>query len=214
MGAMYWNEILDEKDLPLRFAGMSPCFRTEAGAHGKDTKGIFRTHQFDKVEQFVFCRPDQSWDIHEELLRNAEEIFQSLEIPYRVVNVCTGDMGVMASKKYDIEAWMPVQSRYREVVSCSNYLDFSSRRLGIKWRHLAGQAPVGFVHTLNSTALASPRALVAVLENFQQSDGSVRIPKILQPYTGFKEIVPKEVIESRSITLSTRNKSNYPLRSP
>lgn len=190
MAAMYWDEVLDEKELPMRLAGISPCFRTEAGAHGKDTKGIFRVHQFEKVEQFALCKPEQSWDIHEEMIRNAEEIFRELEMPYQVVNVCTGDIGTMAAKKYDLNAWMPAQGRYREMVSCSNYLDFSARRLGIRWRHLPGKPPAGFVHTLNSTAVASPRAIAALLENFQQPDGSVRIPKALQPYTGFKEISP------------------------
>jgi seryl-tRNA synthetase len=192
VGAMYWNETLEEKDLPMRMAGISPCFRTEAGAHGKDSKGIFRVHQFEKVEQFALCRPEQSWDIHEEMIRNAENVFQALEMPYRVVNVCTGDIGTMAAKKYDLEAWMPTQGKYREMVSCSNYLDFSARRLGIKWRHVPGKPPAGFVHTLNSTAVATPRAIAALLENFQQPDGSVRIPKALQPYTGFKEISPRK----------------------
>lgn len=190
--AMRMNETLDASELPLRQVGISACFRTEAGSHGKDTKGIFRVHQFDKVEQIIFCKPEDSWKMHEELIANTEDIFKALEIPYRVVNVCTGDIGMLAAKKYDLEAWMPAQQKYREMASCSNVTDFQARRLGIKWRENEGKAPVGFVHTLNNTGVATPRALVAILENFQTEDGAVRIPKVLWPYTGFKEIVQKQ----------------------
>jgi len=190
--SMHMNEVLDASALPLKYVGISPCFRTEAGSHGKDTKGIFRVHQFDKVEQIIFATPEQSWKLHEELIANAEEIFRALEIPYRVVNVCTGDIGTLAAKKYDLEAWMPVQGCYREMVSCSNIAEFQARRLGIRWRESEGKAPVGFVHTLNSTAIACPRAIVAIIENYQQEDGSVRVPKALWQYTGFREILPKE----------------------
>ena len=189
--AMHMDETLDASELPMRYVGISPCFRTEAGSHGKDTKGIFRVHQFDKVEQIIFCRPEQSWKLHEELIANSEEVFKALEIPHRIVNVCTGDIGMLAAKKYDLEAWMPVQAQYREMCSCSNITDFQARRLGIRWREGKGKAPIGFVHTLNDTGIATPRALVAILENFQQRDGTVRIPKALRPYTGFKEIAPK-----------------------
>jgi seryl-tRNA synthetase len=190
--AMHSDEVFDSNDLPKRYVGISTCFRTEAGSHGKDTKGVFRVHQFDKVEQIIFSRPEISWKLHEELIANSEAIFQALEIPYRIVNVCTGDIGMLAAKKYDLEAWLPTQQRYREMCSCSNIKDFQARRLGIRWREKEGKAPAGFVHTLNNTGIATPRAIVAILENFQQEDGSVRIPKALWQYTGFKEILPKK----------------------
>lgn len=183
--AMHMDEILEEKLLPIRYCGFSPNFRVEAGAHGKDTKGIFRTHQFYKVEQVVYSKPEDSWRLHEELIGNAEAIFQSLGIHYRVVNVCTGDMGVVAAKKYDLEAWMPVQGKFREMVSCSNVTDYQARRLMIRYREKPSAEP-RLVHTLNSTAVTT-RALVAIVENFQQSDGSVRIPSPLVPYMGGKE---------------------------
>lgn len=194
IAAMYMNEVLDESDLPLKFAGISTNFRKEAGAHGKDTRGIFRTHQFNKVEQFIFCKPEDSWNLHEELVRNAEELVQKLGLPYRVVNVCSGEIGTVAAKKYDIEAWMPAQGTYREVVSCSNCTDFQSRRLNIKYREKAGKPPKGFVHTLNSTALATGRTMVAILENYQQKDGSVIIPEVLRKYMGgLEKIEPKSI---------------------
>jgi seryl-tRNA synthetase len=184
MAAMYMNEVLREQDMPLKLAGISTCFRKEAGAHGKDTRGIFRTHQFNKIEQFVFCRPEDSAEMHEELLQNAEEFLQKLELPYRVVNVCTGDIGTVAAKKYDIEAWMPAQNGYREVVSCSNCTDYQGRRLGIRYREKEGAPTKGFVHTLNSTAVATGRTIVAILENNQREDGSVNIPEALRKYMG------------------------------
>ena len=184
MAAMYMNEVLLGKDLPLRLAGVSACFRKEAGAHGKDTRGIFRTHQFNKIEQFIFCRPEESWKLHEELLHNAEELVQKLGMPYRVVNVCTGDIGTVAAKKYDVEAWMPAQNAYREIISCSNCTDYQARRLNVKYREREGEAPKGFVHTLNSTALATGRTIVAILENGQQQDGSIVIPEVLRKYMG------------------------------
>ena len=180
--AMHMDEILDGKELPLMYCGFSPCFRVEAGAHGKDTKGIFRTHQFYKVEQIAFARPEESWSIHEQLLANAEEIFRSLGLHYRVVNVCTGDMGTVAAKKYDLEAWMPVQGRFREMVSCSNCTDYQARRLKVRFRDKQSEA-TRLVHTLNSTAVTT-RVLVAIAENFQQEDGSVKIPEALSPYMG------------------------------
>jgi len=187
MAAMFMDETLSAKDLPLKMAGISTNFRKEAGAHGKDTKGIFRTHQFNKVEQFVFCKPEDSWEIHEQLLHNAEELVQKLGLPYRVVNVCTGDIGTVAAKKYDIEAWMPAQNGYREVISCSNCTDYQARRLKIKYREKEGEPPKGFVHTLNSTAIATGRTIVAILENYQQEDGSVIIPEALREFMGNKE---------------------------
>jgi len=191
MAAMFMDEVLKAEQLPLRLAGMSTNFRKEAGAHGKDTRGIFRTHQFNKIEQFVFCQPENSWKIHEELIHNAEEIVQKLKLPYRVVNVCTGDIGTVAAKKYDIEAWMPAQNTYREIISCSNCTDYQARRLNIRFREKEGEAPKGFVHTLNSTAIATGRTIVAILENYQQEDGSVSIPDALRKYMhAIDKIVP------------------------
>lgn len=185
IAAMHMGEILDAAQLPLKYAGVSPCFRKEAGAHGKDTKGIFRVHQFSKVEQFVYCKAADSWRVHDDLIANAEELYKDLGIPYRIVNICTGDLGSIAAKKYDLEAWMPVQGAYREVVSCSNCTDFQARRYNTRWRANPGD-PTEFVHTLNSTAIAVQRTLVAILENFQNADGSVTIPKVLRPYLGGK----------------------------
>jgi len=187
MAAMYIGEVLKEQDMPIRLAGISTCFRKEAGAHGKDTRGIFRTHQFNKIEQFIFCKPEDSAKLHEELLLNAEEILQKIGLAYRVVNVCTGDIGTVAAKKYDIEAWMPAQNGYREVVSCSNCTDYQGRRLGIRYREKEGAAPKGFVHTLNSTAVATGRTIVAILENNQQQDGTITIPEPLRKYMGNRE---------------------------
>ncbi|KAF5090886.1 Serine--tRNA ligase [anaerobic digester metagenome] len=189
MAAMYQDEIFEEKDLPLKLAGLSPCFRREIGSHGLDTKGLFRVHQFHKVEQFVYCHPDDSWTIHEELRENAEEIFQKLEIPYRLVNICTGDIGTVAAKKYDIEAWMPRENEYREVVSCSNCTTYQAVRLNIKVRDKEDFESKQYVHTLNSTAIATSRAMRAILENNQQKDGSVLIPKVLRPYIHNKEFL-------------------------
>ena len=192
MAAMYMNEVFKEEDLPLKLAGISACFRKEAGAHGKDTRGIFRTHQFNKIEQFIFCTPEQSWKLHEELLQNAEALVQKLGLPYRVVNVCTGDIGTVAAKKYDIEAWMPAQDGYREVISCSNCTDYQARRLNIRYREKEGAPTKGFVHTLNSTAIATGRTIVAILENFQQEDGSVVVPQVLRKYMGDIEHISLE----------------------
>ncbi|MDG6900075.1 MAG: serine--tRNA ligase [Nitrososphaerota archaeon] len=180
--AMHSDEILSGRELPLKYCGFSPCFRVEAGAHGKDTKGIFRTHQFYKVEQVAFARPEDSWVLHEQLIANAEGIFRGLGLRYRVVNVCTGDMGTVAAKKYDLEAWMPVQGRFREMVSCSNCTDYQSRRLKIRFRDKQNDT-TRLVHTLNSTAVTT-RALVAIVENFQQKDGTVTIPEPVVPYMG------------------------------
>ncbi len=192
MAAMFMNEVLKVEDLPLKFVGVSPNFRREAGAHGKDTRGVFRTHQFNKVEQFVFCRPEDSWKIHEELIRNAEELVQKLGLPYRIVNDCTGDIGTVAAKKYDIEVWMPAQNAYREIISCSNCTDYQARRLNIRYREKEGAPTKGFVHTLNSTALATGRTMVAILETYQQKDGSVIVPRVLRKYMGgIEKIEPK-----------------------
>lgn len=190
IAAMFMNEVIDEKQLPLKFAGISACFRKEAGTHGVDTKGLFRTHQFNKIEQFIFCRPEDSWKLHEELIRNAEALFKRLQIPHRVVNVCTGDIGTVAAKKYDLETWSPRQNKYVEVVSCSNCTDYQARRLNIKCGKVGGDKRI--LHTLNSTAIATSRALVAILENNQQKDGSVLVPKALWPYMNKKVIKGKK----------------------
>jgi len=190
IGAMYQDEIIDEDLLPMRFAGYSTNFRREIGAHGVDTKGLFRIHQFNKVEQFIFCRPEESWKLHEELLSNAEALFQQLNIPYRVVNVCTGDIGTIAAKKYDIEAWFPRTKSYGEVVSCSNCTDYQARRLNIRCGKVGGEKR--FLHTLNSTAIATSRALRAIFENYQRADGSLEVPPVLREYMGgLERIEPK-----------------------
>jgi len=187
--AMHCGEILPEEKLPMRYVGISPCYRKEAGAHGKDTKGIFRVHQFNKVEQYIICKPEDSWKLHEELIKNAEEVFQALEIPYRVINICTGEIGLVAAKKYDIEAWMPAQNTYREVVSCSNCTSYQAVRSNIKFGKVGGDKE--HAHTLNSTAVATPRALVAIIENCQNKDGSITIPKVLVPYMGKEKITKR-----------------------
>jgi seryl-tRNA synthetase len=194
IAAMYMDEIFEPIELPIRYAGISTNFRKEAGSHGKDTKGVFRVHQFSKVEQFVVSLPEESWDIHEELLRNHEEYFQKLKIPYRIVNVCTGDIGIVAAKKYDMEAWMPGQGKYREITSCSNCTAYQATRLNIKYRIKKGGTEKAYVHTLNSTMVANPRAIVAIMENYQREDGSIEIPKVLHKYlpSGMKEIVPRK----------------------
>jgi seryl-tRNA synthetase len=179
LNAFHFGEILDGKTLPLRYGGVSPCFRKEAGAHGRDTKGIFRVHQFEKVEQFVFCRPEDSWKEHEKLITNAEELFQALGLPYRVVNVCSGDLGTVAAKKYDLEVWLPGQNTYREAVSCSNCTSYQAVRSNVRYRDRTSD-PTEYVHTLNSTFVATERTLIAILENFQQSDGSIVIPGVLR----------------------------------
>ena len=189
IGAMYRDEIFEEKDLPLRLAGISPCFRREIGAHGLDTKGLFRVHQFTKVEQFVFCKPEDSWAIHEELLANAEELFAGLDLPYHVVNICTGDIGTVAAKKYDIEVWMPRENAYKEVVSCSNCTSYQAVRLNIRVRDKSDFESKQHIHTLNSTAVATSRVIRAILENNQQKDGSVKIPEVLRPYMNDREVL-------------------------
>jgi len=183
IASMYMNEVIDENLLPIKFVGISPCFRKEAGSHGKDTKGIFRTHQFNKVEQFVFSRPEESWKEFDRVVKNAEEIFQKLELPYRLVNVCTGDIGSVAAKKIDLEVWMPAQKKYRELVSCSNCTDYQARRLNVRYG-IEGEKPKGFVHTINGTGIATGRAIVAILENYQNEDGSITVPHALRQYMG------------------------------
>ncbi|MBI1828393.1 MAG: serine--tRNA ligase [Thaumarchaeota archaeon] len=181
VASMHSDEILEGKILPLRYAGVSPCFRKEAGAHGRDQKGIFRVHQFEKVEQFIFSKPEESWNEHERMLSNVEEFYQKLEIPYRIIMLSSGDLGKISAKTYDLEAWMAGQNSYREIVSCSNCLDFQARRLKIRFRDRTNDQPQ-YVHTLNSTLVATTRTLVALMENFQTKDGHISIPKVLQKY--------------------------------
>jgi seryl-tRNA synthetase len=184
VASLHMDEILDADALPLRYTAYSTCFRREAGAAGKDTHGMFRVHQFDKVEMFVFTRPEDSWDEHERLLALEEQLAQALALPYRVVNIAAGDLGASAAKKYDVEAWFPSQGRYREITSCSNTTDFQARRLKVRYRGDGGSAPV---HTLNGTA-ATDRWLLAVLENHQREDGSVTIPEPLWAYGAPREL--------------------------
>ncbi len=183
IASMHYDEILEGGKIPLRYASVSPCFRKEAGAHGKDQKGIFRVHQFEKIEQFIFCRPEESWDEHEKMIKNTEEFYQELEIPYRLMLLSSGDMGKVSAKTYDIEAWMSGQNAYREIVSCSNCLDYQSRRLKIRFREKSNE-DTKYIHTLNSTLVAIERTMVAILENNQTKDGHVEVPKVLQKYFG------------------------------
>jgi seryl-tRNA synthetase len=189
VGGYHAGEILEAAQLPLRYLGLSHCFRTEAGAYGKESRGLYRVHQFTKAEMFILCRPEDSPKMHEEIRALEEELFQGLGIAYRVVNVCSGDLGAPALKKYDLEAWMPGRGAYGEVTSCSNCTDYQSRRLNIRFRPEPGSAPQ-FVHMLNGTALAISRALIAIYENCQQIDGSVRIPEGLLPWTAGRERIP------------------------
>jgi len=193
LAGLYSNEEIMEDELPIKLVGVSPCFRKEAGAGNRDLKGIFRVHQFHKVEQYVYAKPEESWDILEELIDNAEELFRGLGIPYRVVNVASGELGLPAAKKYDLEAWMPAQARYREMVSASNTTDWQSYRLNIRLVRRKGMKRE-YVHTLNSTAIASTRTITAILENFQEPDGVVVVPKVLRRYLEPFERAPKEAI--------------------
>ena len=181
LAALHAGEILEQEELPRRYAGFSPCFRREAGAAGKDTRGIFRVHQFDKVEMFAFVSPEDSGDEHERLLAIEEELLGALEIPYRLVNIAAWDLGASAAKKYDLEAWLPGQERYRELTSCSNTTDYQARRLDARYRPAAGGAP-RHLHTLNGTAVAVGRTIIAIVENHQQPDGTVAVPAVLQEF--------------------------------
>jgi seryl-tRNA synthetase len=183
--AQFMDETLDASQLPIKLFGISPCYRKEAGAHGRDQKGIFRVHQFYKIEQIVICKPEDSAKLHEEMARNAIELWQTFGMPFRQVLLCSGDTGAVSSKTYDMEVWMPVQNEYREVVSCSNCTDYQARRLNIRFQDKSER---GFVHTLNSTLTTDTRPLVAIMENNQDKDGNIHIPEVLQKYTGFKVI--------------------------
>lgn len=188
LAGLHMFEPIERSELPKRYAGFSSCFRREAGSYGKDTRGIMRVHQFEKLEMYSFTHPDNSWEEHEFLLSIEEEILQGLGLPYRVVNICGGDLGPAAAKKYDCEAWIPSQGQYRELTSCSNTTDFQARRGGIKYID-SGQSY--FAHTLNGTAMASARTLIAILENYQTEEGRVRVPEVLQPYVG-TEVIGEE----------------------
>jgi len=184
--AMRMDEIIEPSELPIKLVGVSSCFRREVGAHGLSDRGIWRVHQFTKIEQIVICKPDDSWGHHEELLTNAVELWDSLGLHYRVVNICTGDMGTVASKKYDLEAWLPGANAYKEVVSCSNCTDYQANRLRMRYRTAEGNSAV---HTLNSTAVATSRALVAIMEQYQNEDGTVRVPDVLVPHMGGQTVL-------------------------
>ena len=184
--AMRMDELIEQSELPIKMVGVSPCFRREVGAHGMSDRGIWRVHQFTKVEQVIICKPEDSWDHHVELLENAKELWDSLGLHYRVVDICTGDMGTVASRKYDLEAWLPGAKEFKEVVSCSNCTDYQANRLKMRFRKSGGNEAV---HTLNSTAVATSRALVAILEQYQASDGSVTVPDVLVPAMGGKRVL-------------------------
>ncbi len=185
--ALHKGEILKRHDLPLRYVGFSTCFRREAGSYGQEVRGIFRVHQFDKIEMFSFCEPDKSQEEHTYILSQEEKIMRSLEIPYQVVSICTGDLGMPAAKKYDLEAWLPGQNRYRETHSCSNCTDYQARGLNIRYYPENKKGDSHFVYTLNGTAVAIGRMIIAILENYQEEDGSVTIPRVLRPYIGGRD---------------------------
>jgi len=186
LGGMFIDRTFLKNELPMKLIGISPAFRKEVGTHGKYAKGLFRMHQFNKVEQFIICLPEESWKLLEELQKNSEEMYQKLGLYYRVVNVCTGDIGKKQAKQYDIEAWM-ADGKFREIGSNSNCTDYQARRLNLRYREKEGQPPKGFVHILNNTAIATSRTMIAILEQYQQKDGSVKVPKILQPYMNGKK---------------------------
>lgn len=190
LASLHADEMLDGDALPLRYAGYSHCFRQEGGSYGKYSRGLYRVHQFSKVEMFCYTTPDDSWRMHDELLGVEEELWQGLGIPYRVLQMCTGDLGAQASRKFDLEAWMPGRGDWGEVTSTSNTTDYQARNLNIRYKKNNGEH--GFTHTLNGTAIATSRAIVAILENYQQQDGSIEIPKVLQPYMGGMEIIVRE----------------------
>ena len=200
--SMHMDEILEGKKLPSRYASVSPCFRKEAGAHGRDMKGIFRVHQFEKVEQVVFCRPEDSWIEHERMLDLTEKFYEKLGIPYRTVLLCSADLGKVSAKTYDIEGWFPGQGSYRELVSCSNCLDYQARRLRIRFRDNTNEE-TKLVHTLNSTLVATERTMVSIIENYQTDNGTIEVPEILQKYMG--DIKEMKVSNSPKIPTAERN---------
>lgn len=189
LAAYHYDEIIEPNRLPIKYAGLSSCFRREAGSHGKDTLGIFRVHRFEKVEQFIFCSPENSWKYFEELISNSEELYKELKIPYRIVNIASGELNDNASKKYDLEAWFPASERYRELVSCSNCLDYQARKLKIRMGKVGSQQTKEILHTLNSTAIATERTICCILENYQNKDHSITIPEALQKYMSGRKII-------------------------
>lgn len=189
LAAYHYDEIIDPQRLPLKYAGISSCFRREAGSHGKDTLGIFRVHQFEKVEQFIFCKPEDSWKLFEELIENVKEIFLDLRLPFRIVNIASGELNDNAAKKYDLEAWFPASKTYRELVSCSNCTDYQARKLKIRMGKVGSQEAKETLHTLNSTAIATARTICCILENFQNKDHSISIPEVLQKYMNGNKII-------------------------
>ena len=193
LAALHAGEVIPEEDLPTFYAGVSPCFRREAGAANRDIKGIFRVHQFHKVEQFAYTLPEQSWDVFNQLISNAEELYKGLGIPYRIVNIASGELNLRAAMKYDLEAWFPAQGRFRELVSCSNVLDWQAYKLNVKYVRRKGMVR-DFLHMLNSTAIASTRTITAILENYQRGDGVVEVPKVLRKYLQPFKKAPKEFI--------------------
>lgn len=188
LASMHMNEIMEGKKLPLRYASISPCFRKEAGAHGKDMKGIFRVHQFEKVEQFIFCKPEESWNEHEKLLNVTEKFFELLDLPFRTISLCSGDLGKVSAKTYDIEAWFPAQNAYREICSCSNCTDYQARGLKIRYRDNPNEE-TRHVHTLNSTLVAIQRTMVSIIENYQTRNGKVEIPTVLRSYMNDMKVI-------------------------
>jgi len=189
LAAYHYDEIIDRERLPLKYAGISSCFRREAGSHGKDTLGIFRVHQFEKVEQYIFCKPENSWDLFDELISNAEEIYKELEIPYRIVNIASGELNDNAAKKYDLEAWFPSSGKFRELVSCSNCLDYQARKLKVRIGKVGSTQKKETAHTLNCTAIATERTICCILENYQNKDGTISVPRTLQKYMNGKKIL-------------------------
>jgi len=189
LAALHRKEVIDEKTLPRKYCGISSCFRREAGSHGKDTLGIFRVHRFEKVEQFIFCKPEDSNDLQEELISNAEKIYENLKIPYRVVSIASGELNDNAAKKYDLEGYFPASKTYRELVSCSNCTDYQARKLNIRSGILGDKSSFQTLHTLNSTAIANQRTICCILENYQQADGTIKIPEVLIPYMNGKKIM-------------------------
>lgn len=189
LAAYHYNEIVEPERLPLKYVGISSCFRREAGSHGKDTLGIFRVHRFEKVEQFIFCKPTDSWKYFEELITNAEELYKELKIPYRIGNVASGELNDNAAKKYDLEAWFPASETYRELVSCSNCLDYQARKLKIRMGRVGSQQEKEILHTLNSTAIATERTICCILENYQKKDHSITIPEVLREYMNDRKII-------------------------
>jgi seryl-tRNA synthetase len=185
----YAEEILKETDLPIKFVAYSPCFRSEAGSYGKDTRGLIRQHQFNKVELVMFCHPEKSYEMHDQLTGHAEKVLQLLELPYRVMSLCSKDIGFGAAKCHDLEVWLPGQNAYREISSCSNFEDFQARRANIRFKGNDPKSKTQFVHTLNGSGLAIGRTLIAILENYQQEDGTIQIPKALAPYMGGLSVI-------------------------